>query len=182
MSMKHDRKKRRPEDLWDEPPPANVGVEREVIGCFMVFGSDPKWEQQVKQAFSFLGERDFYDAVMRRVFMALKEATGKGLAVGTTPLAVQVLADAGAYDNRNDNDKGRTLNGGELAGLMENGGFPWSLPYYCKLLRKLRIQRAVRTLAWELVRLAHVVEPNEWCCKAGRQVTRLEQFVKESET
>lgn len=180
--MKHDRKKRRPEELWDEPPPANVGVEREVLGCLMVFGSDPKWSEQVKQTFSTLEGSDFADAVLRRAYEAMRVAYGNGIAVGTVPLVLQVLSEAGVYDNRDGNDKGMTMNGGELAGLMQNGGMPWSLAYCCKLLRKLRLQRAERTLAWELVRLAHRVDPCEWCGKAARQVSRLEQFVKESET
>ncbi len=158
----------RSQELWDETPPHNLAMERELLGCLIVCGVDRRYAAAIGETFAYLTSGDFYGEAYGKLFASLARAWKRQVPF-TTGCLVQWFRD-----------DAQDVEAVDIAEATQQAGFPWNLGHYRTTLRRLTAERTVRTIAWELAALAHHKPPGEWCRTALERIGRLRDRIKKS--
>ena len=136
-------------DQW----PANVKIERELIGCLLLAGCE--------YALDTLQVKDFHDEFCGFLFSEIREARKQGVPVNSEGTLLHWLTKRGALKKAGQKYPSDTA--WHLANMMQSGVVA-NVEHYCKVLRELRKKRAAARIAREALKdaLQDDVPSEQW--------------------
>lgn len=141
---KADKPSTRQAPKEDEPCwPCNVQIERELIGCLLLAGSE--------YALGTLQAKDFHNDFCALMFSEVKAAKEAKVPINSQGTLLQWFKDRGALSKASQRFPDDTA--WHMAEMMQDGVVA-NVPYYCQVLRELRRKRAAMWISLEAVKVA----------------------------
>lgn len=150
-----------PED-FDEMPPSNVDMERELLGCLLVWMNQPSPDMNTEKALRFLEVGDFRTEVYQVLLRGMQLAQAESAPIGDMAAFRQFMYEKDLWAKDSEKYVPGKVEAVDIAECIVCATFPWHLPYYCMTLRRLRAQRAAIRMSEQFFLKSRRLRPDEW--------------------